>query len=610
MASAACLCCGLRSSEEFNPPTSPFEAFLNTNICPPDCDTDLIEEIITSTDAVVQRVDDAIALAYLHIAKLSASRDRLSNFTHRHRCLLAPIKRLPAEVLCIIFAECVAADCLIEDEASTYVPSTSSSYSDSDVDFEDLYESASDSESVSRLYAIAEAFGDSMDRDFICSDISATSESSQCTREAMVTEYSPWVLTRVCGLWRAVALSFPPLWSKISINFGAGFSIGRDSSLMLVKRQLELAKSYPLSIVFTCVRDTPECGRFMDAIISHSDYWEQADICVPRNELARLVEARGQFGRLHRLRLDAPFVVSNPPDPFIAFDIAPALSSLTCRHGMLANPPWGQLTHLQFETGPTGVVTLLGLAQNLVDCRLGVVDEDNPGQDVTQSNQSIHLRNLMSWHLGLTRPEYAEILTRLVCPVLDVFSLTTHSYVPELWSDTSLHTTPLIHFLQRSQCSNVNFIGPHGSVVPIPVGVIEAMGAAREMGLDAHCYLHRQARTLEMDEAISSLICHPGQVPLLAHLRSLTLRVSSSRLHDVLDMLESRWRCQFDVPILAMSSAVETKGSRLQKCIVELWEMCDSSGLNTLSDYSVSRIVRLRHEGMELRFTSCRLDRS
>ncbi|KAF7342851.1 hypothetical protein MSAN_02001200 [Mycena sanguinolenta] len=75
-----------------------------------------------------------------------------------------------------------------------------------------------------------------------------------------------WALGQVCGLWRAVALSSPTLWTSFTLSTRLW-----ERELPLLNMQLERSRTAPLDVCLTFVKSTTELPfkTFLSNLISH-----------------------------------------------------------------------------------------------------------------------------------------------------------------------------------------------------------------------------------------------------------------------------------------------------------------------------------------------------
>ncbi|KAJ7457216.1 hypothetical protein B0H11DRAFT_2063389 [Mycena galericulata] len=134
-----------------------YHMLLNSNQTPLESDLDAINSGLSKTDAHLACLDAELLRLSARVAQLERERALLSEHRARNRAIISPLRRMPPEVLCEIFAWTLP----------TLPPP----------------------EATSRRWPT------------ICD--------------------SPWVLTQICNRWRAIAAARPSLWSLVAINYSS-----------------------------------------------------------------------------------------------------------------------------------------------------------------------------------------------------------------------------------------------------------------------------------------------------------------------------------------------------------------------------------------------------
>ncbi|KAJ3519546.1 hypothetical protein NMY22_g13150 [Coprinellus aureogranulatus] len=87
--------------------SSPFSRYLNTNYAPSDDEANILRNLIgdhrAQTAALAQKINDAKRA----LATLQAQQERHHTFVREHTALLSPIRRVPNEILSLIFLACI-----------------------------------------------------------------------------------------------------------------------------------------------------------------------------------------------------------------------------------------------------------------------------------------------------------------------------------------------------------------------------------------------------------------------------------------------------------------------------------------------------------------------
>ncbi|KAF7357891.1 hypothetical protein MVEN_00835300 [Mycena venus] len=87
--------------------SSPFASQLGTNYCPRDDELSQIKGLLNEPCLKLKSLDDEIAAMRKVLDKLTEERDALSAYVEAHEALLAPIRRLPLDILEHIFVACL-----------------------------------------------------------------------------------------------------------------------------------------------------------------------------------------------------------------------------------------------------------------------------------------------------------------------------------------------------------------------------------------------------------------------------------------------------------------------------------------------------------------------
>lgn len=351
-----------------------------------------IRQIISVAQAHVSRIEEDLARLEILQNQLVHKRNEALACIDQHKYLLSPIRRLPAELLAVIFSCCL--------------PTPSAKF---DLRSED-------------------------------SDLYRKCHFSISCREA------PLLLGRVCRLWRAVALSTPSLW----LSFSTALIDTRMPHHIASGAQTFIARSgvCPLSLSLGLGLPTRALRNVINIFAPHSRRWQSLNLRVERmEEIKELNQVRGAIPLLETLTLGVDGRYSSSDQcPFRGiFEIAPNLRKLHLSSNLqplLFKVPWSQLTcfiwtgwseHLEDYTN------ILRSCPNLTYCSFHFLPElDN----LTQDLHVIHpnLRALfISYPAGLN-----GFLGCITLPALRAFRLTG--------TQSPLSATPLALLFQRSSC--------------------------------------------------------------------------------------------------------------------------------------------------------------
>ncbi|KAK0449766.1 uncharacterized protein EV420DRAFT_1646764 [Desarmillaria tabescens] len=216
----------------------------------------------------------------------------------------------------------------------------------------------------------------------------------------------PWTLSHVCGAWRDIVLSYPQLWSHIVLCFVTprlkGMSERRSSPRHMadaLKAMIHRSEQHPLDIVFLDFRsdideDTPV--QALSVIAQKSYRWRTLQLCAFLIVLLeRLKVVRGKIPCLESLTMDT----SRRPqlhradlheDTRSIFVDAPRLQRVTLRGtrglGDFVFPP-----HITQLAACITSVSNLGVYQSLIELHLELSQRDN--KDISLP-LNIHLPNV------------------------------------------------------------------------------------------------------------------------------------------------------------------------------------------------------------------------
>ncbi|PBK90107.1 hypothetical protein ARMGADRAFT_1032691 [Armillaria gallica] len=137
----------------------------------------------------------------------------------------------------------------------------------------------------------------------------------------------PWELSHVCGAWRDVILSYPQLWSRIALQFWTGRQ-AETLHLTLSALQAMILRSaqHPLDIAFDLEEHEDVATEVFPMILEESYRWRSMELhlSLPLLEQLKLVRGRipsifdyGNSVRPPRVRRGAARRYSNGPSNFI-----------------------------------------------------------------------------------------------------------------------------------------------------------------------------------------------------------------------------------------------------------------------------------------------------
>lgn len=590
-------------------PTSPYAPLLESNAQPSDHDAGIIHQWISNAETSIELFDAEVLRLRGTLAQVTASRQEFVEFAQSHRRMVSAVRRLPPDVLRLIFIEGVASERELAHDGDAYSDGLSELTDSSAISHDSLSVSedshGSDAPFILRRRASntsEEEWPDdnsndgTYDSDAVVPDVyhevrhyrdMATYESDHGTdeRDRRVVPLSPWMLAQICRSWRSVVLSSPSIWRYVSVDLG----LQRRNTLLLAK-ELKFAGNSLLSLKLSSFEDNADARTSIDLIAAHSERWEEVELCVPASLLQYLREVTGApfLSCLKRLTI----AISQPslPVPEIdAFANAPQLktfSSLIRRpqeHASIPlerlTLPWSQLTDCAMNLIAVDHLSLLQKLRQVTEYKMTIIDDDHVS---LAGSTLIELPFLRSLHIAATEPSQYTILYCIAAPLLKVFTAVylRADYRP-FTSETPI--APLRAFLLATPCRVAKFLATghteNGDLL-ITTQVLETMSAVEELAVGS--------RNQVLD--LSSLVYTPSQSPpLLPKLRSLTLRTTSMKLDSVLDIVESRWCLEENSDIGSSHVA------RLQACSIEDWTF------SWTDTETLTRIRALREAGMDIR---------
>ncbi|KAK0452604.1 hypothetical protein EV421DRAFT_2031169 [Armillaria borealis] len=353
---------------------------------------EVLEQQLSVYDALLNRIDEVRL-------EMQGHRDAVHKSMTAYSSTLAPIRRLPSDILRAVFLEVQI--------SLWWNPERSKSHSDSGPEVLDFSQ-------------------------------------------------GPWKLSHVCGAWRDIVLSYPQLWSRIVLQFGR--SNGPVTTLRHKVPALQAAilrsGQHPLDIVFklwTVRCAGPEITANEDAaaqafpiILEESYRWRSIDANLSITLLEQLKVVRGKIPCLEYLTLKTshyPYLSAEelPEDVRSVFTDAPRLQVV------ILHPTRGpngfmlplHVTHLATFMGKVSDVEAY---QSLVECHLAIKEDP----DVSRLHP-IHLPNVR--RLFVSSP---DLLSRLRLPSLCDLTI---SNGPSILSDMNAVILMMDEFVYRSRCS-------------------------------------------------------------------------------------------------------------------------------------------------------------
>ncbi|KAF9003546.1 hypothetical protein BDQ17DRAFT_1279524 [Cyathus striatus] len=349
-----------------------------------------IDQLGEEIDALERKID---SLRKRHIA--------LQKFTTQKKSLLAPIRKLPQDVLQYLFLEC---QWHLEEDAPGYI--------------------------------------------------------SVCNPRAFIR-----IITQVCAHWRSVALSCPALWSRIlikEVDDEAIYTFDDDIVGPFVEKCISLSREAPLHI--DTWSDCPEslfADRCVKTIAEAAYRWEVimiADGVLFENIMAQ-IPAHLIFDQLKDLRIwrSCQAIQLNPSPVLtrlyvnntrnaISLQAAPLLSHLETRD--LKNPdaffksdcPWNQITHFRSYKNHYSEEQLAVILQMMPNLKFFALIGDTKMIECITLSQLLILRIGDRW-FDPRHSFYAKSLEVFKTPCLKTLHV-----------NAEMAPSTIIQFLERSDC--------------------------------------------------------------------------------------------------------------------------------------------------------------
>jgi len=200
----------------------------------------------------------------------------------------------------------------------------------------------------------------------------------------------PWAVGQVCRHWRSAFLSYPALWSSLSIEDPDHRSPSVAYIAEMERRTaiyLERSEPHPLTVIVRVSSPFIDFSRGVwDMLLPCSDRWKRLHLRTHESFMGGLVSRKGKIPILESLRLS--IIKFEHRKNLAIFDIAPRLTKLELMRGDSGERewafPWAQLTELSIDLPQAldfidshGLRTFLLQLQNVEELRFFIphVDE-------------------------------------------------------------------------------------------------------------------------------------------------------------------------------------------------------------------------------------------
>ncbi|KAK7049152.1 hypothetical protein R3P38DRAFT_2688533 [Favolaschia claudopus] len=340
------------------PPPASVLHLINSNTPPHPAEAAVISSYVGELESHLASVQEAIQT-------LLARTGELRRTLKSYKASLSPLRRLPPEILGLIFSEAVQA-------------------------------------SVSNTYA----FGNVPPSEPVLP----------------VTQHAPWLLTHVCRHWAAVALATPALWSMLRLDLDF---IGNDKPgvTLLVDRHLQRAQNAPLTMKLTQENELDnESHPVFDVALPSAAQWRIADLYLRPRLLQQLTRVENGFPALSTLIISLDLA----PGPGEAdtsafrqvlrdlFIVTPELKHVRALawdiSGFIRPPfalPWHQLTRLSTTTASNvEALALFRQLSSIVECNIAFSHDHFLSPD---HGECVHLPHLQT--LALQIEDDNEVVT-------------------------------------------------------------------------------------------------------------------------------------------------------------------------------------------------------
>jgi hypothetical protein len=109
-----------------------------------------------------------------------------------------------------------------------------------------------------------------------------------------ITQHAPWLFTRICQHWSAVALATPALWSKIFLDLNC---VEGQDMVQLINTYLQRSAKLPLTIKITQgYASKPSHYLILAAALSSSERWETVDLYTLPPLIQQITSIHGYGG--------------------------------------------------------------------------------------------------------------------------------------------------------------------------------------------------------------------------------------------------------------------------------------------------------------------------
>lgn len=261
----------------------------------------------------------------------------------------------------------------------------------------------------------------------------------------------PWVLTRVCSRWRAIALFFPRLWATISVSLN--MKRRHDATVIGFLLGLHLQRSGSNALRIWIQSDSPDTKNhhLLRALLPSSFRWHCAVFVLPWVSFKALLPIQGLLPRLHTLLVQISTCEDQTPEILEVFRYAPQLRNFSVINlesvARWVPAPWPQIVDYMWEEnhacGDPHHLEVLRQTPDLEKCELNITNHmvHTPGPPITLHKLKNLGIDIMDPQAGI-RP-FSQHINLLTLPVL-------HSLVID--ARDTLDADCVVSLLARSRC--------------------------------------------------------------------------------------------------------------------------------------------------------------
>ncbi|KAK7058211.1 hypothetical protein R3P38DRAFT_1196186 [Favolaschia claudopus] len=383
---------------------SRMKAFSRFGILPPQ--PSVLKAKILAVPAELERYDAKLRKLEKEMLRMASERHSLASYAASCRSALAPIHRLPNEILANIFALCIP---------------------------QELY----------NVYDLTE---------------STPEQEVDCISHRHLLQ-----LAQVCARWHRIAMGTPQLWSSIAVrsDLWSECGISPETLLALVEAALDRGQNCPLTLI---IRASEHVESILELATRHAHRWRSVNLNLAHGDrgghLSNLANKLDQLTELY-------FDVADLGEVDVFFE-APRLKTIVFL-GSIAPPPkipWAQIefcTHVSDQTTnpPYSPLNLLLLTPKMESFNFRLDLRDCHPDEHWNVDISSDLRRIDFEIAADTVDAVGQLFDSLKLPCLETLTVTPFWVTePPLW-----HTERFLSLASRSGFSrHLTFLGIHAII--------------------------------------------------------------------------------------------------------------------------------------------------